>query len=94
MIASPAYVLGADVVAVGFGVDEVVDVDFLEEAPLDELDAVPVPVEVSVGCWPDESVADADEDPEPEPLLPDDLLVVVTVRVSAATRVVELREVL
>jgi hypothetical protein len=53
-----------------------------------------LPLVLSVGCWPEESVAEADEDPDVDPVLSEVLLVVVTVRVSAATRADELREVL
>jgi hypothetical protein len=78
MTASPAYVFAA--------------ADVLVE-PEDPEDVV-LPVVLSVGCWPEESVAEADEDPDVDPVLSELLLVVVTVRVSAATRADELREVL
>jgi hypothetical protein len=78
MTASPAYVFAA------------ADVLVEPEDPED----VALPVVLSVGCWPEESVAEADEDPDVDPVLSELLLVVVTVRVSAATRADELREVL
>jgi hypothetical protein len=84
MTASPAYVLAADDVLA-----ELAEPDEPDE-PDEPLDVAEVPV----GCWPEESVADADEDPDVEPVLSEVLLVVVTVRVSAATRAEELREVL
>ncbi|GAA3700873.1 hypothetical protein GCM10022399_16700 [Terrabacter ginsenosidimutans] len=81
MTASPAYVFAA------------ADVLVEPEDPEDPEDVV-LPVVLSVGCWPEESVAEADEDPDVDPVLSELLLVVVTVRVSAATRADELREVL
>ena len=85
MTASPAYVFAADDVLV-------------EPEDPDDPDDVALPLVLSlvlsVGCWPEESVAEADEDPDVDPVLSEVLLVVVTVRVSAATRADELREVL
>ena len=65
------------------------------EDPDEPPDVVPESVVAAVlGCWPEESVADADDDPDVEPVLSEVLLVVVTVRVSAATTADELRDVL
>jgi hypothetical protein len=81
MTASPAYVFAA--------ADVLVEPDDPEDP-----DDGALPVVLPVGCWPEESVAEADEDPDVDPVLSELLLVVVTVRVSAATRADELREVL
>jgi hypothetical protein len=80
MIASPEYVLAVPEVL------EVLDEDLADEEP-DAPDA-------AVGSWPAESADEAADEPEEEPVLSELLLVVVTWRLSAATRAVELREVL
>jgi hypothetical protein len=67
----------------------------LDEPPVVVFEVVPESVVVTgLGCWPEESVAEAEDDPDAEPVLPEVLLVAVTVRVSAATMADELREVL
>jgi hypothetical protein len=67
------------------------------DEPLEPLEPDDVPgsvVAAPAGSCPDESVDEADEDPDVEPVLSDVLLLVVTGRVSAATRADELRDVL
>jgi len=87
MIASPEYVLA---------VLELLDEDLADEEPDDpeEPDDEPDEPDAAVGSWPAESADEAADEPEEEPVLSELLLVVVTWRLSAATRAVELREVL